>query len=88
MPVSSASPSAIASVVMGSLTGLSGVPIIKPPEVDVDEDPPHEARNDAPSVTPPVVITRLRRKSRLWICWFGMENVIEINIVSRVRSAK
>jgi hypothetical protein len=65
------------------LTGFSGVPIIKPPEEEVDESPPHEARNDAPSVTPPVVITRLRRKSRLCICLLGLENVIKVTLVSR-----
>jgi hypothetical protein len=63
VPDSLAKPSAIASVVTGSLIGFSGVPIARPSTVVFDEVPPHAASNEPPSVTPPVVMTKFRKKS-------------------------
>ncbi len=63
MPDSLAKPSAIASVVTGSSIGFSGVPIASPSTMVFDDVPPQAASKDPPSVTPPVVMTKFRKKS-------------------------
>ena len=63
MPDSLAMPSAIASVVTGSLIGFSGVPIARPSTVVLDDVPPQAASKEPPTVMPPVVMTKFRKKS-------------------------